>query len=115
MLECLDGCFHDLESIFNCHIFSWNQDTICHWDRCLGIDDSVLKKKSNEVCYHYARESVAMGESIMTHVPTHENVADICTKVIPVGATRDRLVSALLWNTNGAGEYNLVSIKKVQR
>ena len=30
--------------------------------------ESVLKKKSNAVCYHFTRESVAMGESLTGHV-----------------------------------------------
>jgi hypothetical protein len=31
--------------------------------------ESVLKKKSNTICYHAVWESVAMGESIIGHVP----------------------------------------------
>jgi hypothetical protein len=32
--------------------------------------ESVLKKKSNAICYHAVRESDAMGESIIGHVPS---------------------------------------------
>jgi hypothetical protein len=32
--------------------------------------ESVLKKKSNYICYHAVRESAAMGESIIGHVPS---------------------------------------------
>jgi hypothetical protein len=39
--------------------------------------DSVLKKKSNSICYHAVRESSAMGESIIGHVPYVDNPADI--------------------------------------
>jgi hypothetical protein len=45
----------------------------------------VLKKKSNSICYHAVRESAAMGESIIGHVPSVDNPADICTKVVPGG------------------------------
>ena len=62
--------------------------------------ESVLKKKSHEICYHYARESQAMGESLMTHIPTEYNPADICTKVVPGGAKRDRIVALFLYNTS---------------
>lgn len=58
--------------------------------------DSQLKKKSNQVCYHYCRESVAMGESIMGHIGTHDNPADIATKVLYGGTKREHLVSMLL-------------------
>jgi uncharacterized protein affecting Mg2+/Co2+ transport len=39
--------------------------------------ESVLKKKSNSICYHSVRESDAMGESIIGHVPSVYNHADI--------------------------------------
>ena len=60
--------------------------------------ESMLKKKSNSVCYHYTRESVAMGECTTGHIPTKENPADLCTKVIPGGAQRDHLVTQLLYD-----------------
>ncbi|KAI2495421.1 hypothetical protein MHU86_19096 [Fragilaria crotonensis] len=45
--------------------------------------ESTLKKKSNSVCYHAVREAVAMGECITAHISTHDNPADLCTKIIP--------------------------------
>jgi hypothetical protein len=60
--------------------------------------ESMLKKKSNSVCYHYCRESVAMGECMTGHVPTKLNPADLCTKVIPGGAQRDYLVTRILYD-----------------
>ena len=54
---------------------------------------SMLRKKSNSVCCHYCRVWVAMGESITGHVPTKQNPADLCTKVIPGGAQQDFLVT----------------------
>ena len=44
---------------------------------------SILKKKSNSICYHAIRESVAMNEIMMGRVPSVDNLADICTKFIP--------------------------------
>ena len=41
-----------------------------------------LNKKSNSVCYHAVRESVAMGESLVAHVPSAQNLADFLTKVL---------------------------------
>ena len=60
--------------------------------------ESTLKKKSNAICYHAVRESVAMGESIVAHVPTAENPADLCTKVMPGGQKRDNLIGMILWD-----------------
>ena len=34
---------------------------------------SVLKKKNNAVCYHTVRESVAMGESLITYIDGDKN------------------------------------------
>jgi len=60
--------------------------------------ESTLKKKSNSICYHAVREAVAMGETLTAHVRSHENVADIATKVLHAGQKRDYLVSQLLYD-----------------
>ena len=54
--------------------------------------ESTLKKKSNSICYHAVRESVAMGESLTGHVRSENNPADIATKVMPGGRKRDHCV-----------------------
>ena len=59
--------------------------------------ESTLKKKSNSICYHAIRESVAMGESLTAHISTHLNPGDLATKVIPGGQKRDFLVSLVLY------------------
>ena len=76
------------------YIFCDNMSVVHNTQR----PESTLKKKSNAICYHFARESVAMGESLMAHIDTNENPADIATKVIPGGQKREHLVSKLLWN-----------------
>jgi hypothetical protein len=58
--------------------------------------ECVLKKKSNSICYHAVRESAAMGELIIGHVPSVDNPADICTKVVPGGKKRNHLIHLLL-------------------
>ena len=58
--------------------------------------ESMLKKKSNSICYHAVRESVAMGECLTAHVPTLDNPADICTKVIANGQKRNHLLSLIV-------------------
>ena len=59
--------------------------------------ESMLQKKSNAVCYHAVRESVAMGESITAHVRSENNPSDICSKLVPAGTKRDHLVSMILY------------------
>ncbi len=59
--------------------------------------DSVLKKKSSSICYHAIRESVAMGESLATHIPTLQNPANLLTKVL-YGAKRQTHVRNILYD-----------------
>jgi hypothetical protein len=56
----------------------------------------VLKKKSNYIFYHAVHESAAMGKAIIGHVPSVDNPADICTKVVPGGQNRNHLIRLLL-------------------
>jgi hypothetical protein len=58
--------------------------------------ESVLKKKSKSIFYHAVRESAAMGESIIGHVPSVDNPAYICTKVVPGGQNRNHFIRLLL-------------------
>ena len=43
--------------------------------------ESVLRKNSNSVCFHTVHESVAMGASLVGHIPSKENVTDFMTIV----------------------------------
>jgi hypothetical protein len=58
--------------------------------------ESVLKKKSNSICYHAVRDSAAMRESIIGHVPSVDNPTHIFTKVVPDGQKRNHLILLLL-------------------
>jgi len=59
--------------------------------------ESTLKKKSNSICYHLVQESVAMGESLTSHISTHDNLSDILTKVT-FGGKRRILVGGVLYD-----------------
>ena len=59
--------------------------------------ESMLKKKSNAICYHAVRESVAMGESLTAHILSDRNVADLLTKLL-YGQKRKSLVSEILFD-----------------
>jgi hypothetical protein len=58
--------------------------------------ESLLKKKSNYICYHAVHGSAATGESIIGHVPSVDNPADNCTIVVPGGQKRNHLICLLL-------------------
>ena len=60
-------------------------------------DNFTSKKKSNAICYHFVRESVAMGETLTCHIPTDRNLADLQTKVT-YGQKRKRLVRGVLYD-----------------
>ena len=58
--------------------------------------DSTLKKKSQSVAYHFVREGVARDEWRTTYVSTHDNEADLLTKLLPSGEKRRGFVKNLL-------------------
>jgi hypothetical protein len=57
--------------------------------------ESTLKKKCDSICYYAIRESVAMGEILLTHIRTGENLADFLTKTTS-GAKQCKLVSGVV-------------------
>jgi hypothetical protein len=61
-----------------------------------SIPESMLKKKSNSIAYHYVRERAASGAIAVSYEPTESNLADMLTKIQP-GPTRKRLVSRVLY------------------
>ena len=60
--------------------------------------ESVLRKKSNSICYHMIQESVVMGEVLTTHIATGENIVDLAMKVVTNGPKRDYLFGKLLYD-----------------
>jgi Reverse transcriptase (RNA-dependent DNA polymerase) len=60
------------------------------------IPESVLKKKSQSIAYHFVREGSACDEWWTGYVSTHENESDLLTKVLPNGAKRRGFVRNLL-------------------
>ena len=75
------------------YIYGGNKSAITNSTR----PESTLQKNSNSVCYHAICESVAMGESLLTHVGTADNLADLLTKPT-FGSKRRRLVGGLLYD-----------------
>jgi hypothetical protein len=61
-----------------------------------GIPDSVLKKKSQSIAYHFVREGAARDEWRTSYVNTNDNKADLLTKLLPSGEKRKGFVMKLL-------------------
>jgi hypothetical protein len=98
-MEALGGLRHKLRMMGvpisgPSYIYGDNMSVIHNTQR----PESVLKKKSNSICYHAIRESVAMGECLTGHVCSVNNPTDICTKLMYAGQKRDHLVSLILWD-----------------
>jgi hypothetical protein len=84
------------------YIFGDNQSVLAN----TGIPDSVLKKKSQSIAYHFVREGAARDEWRTTYVNTHDNEADLLTKLLPSGDKRRNFVRKLLhhvFRTNDVG------------
>ena len=75
------------------YVYGDNQCTITNSTR----PESTLKRKNNSICYHLVRESVAMNESLITHIPTADNLSDLMTKPT-FGSKRRRLVGGILYD-----------------
>jgi hypothetical protein len=58
--------------------------------------ESVLKKKSNSIAYHFVRENVAAKVIKIGYEPTDTNLADMLTKV-QSGPVRSRLAQQVLF------------------
>jgi hypothetical protein len=74
------------------HVYGDNMSVVHNTQR----PESDLKNKSNSIYYHAVRESDAMGESIIGHVPYVDNPADMCTKFLPGGQKWNHLICILL-------------------
>ena len=72
------------------------------------IPDSTLKKKSQSIAYHFVREGAARDEWRTTYVNTHDNEADLLTKLLPSGEKRRGFVRKLLHHIYRSNEVSSV-------
>ena len=65
----------------------------------LSVPDSVLKKKSNSIAYHFVREGTASDEWRTNYIQSENNIADMLTK--PLGAEkRQRFLGMVLHHSS---------------
>ena len=74
------------------YVFGDNQSVLAN----TTIPDSTLKKKSQSIAYHFVREGAARDEWRTTCVNTHDNEADLFTKLLPSGDKRRGFVMKML-------------------
>ena len=60
--------------------------------------ESMIKKKSNSIAYHFVRECVAKDEMRCTCTKSQHDAADVATKVLPNGELRKSLVRRLSYD-----------------
>jgi hypothetical protein len=48
------------------------------------LPESTEQKKNNAICYHRVREVVASGTIQVAKEGTKTNLADLCTKILPM-------------------------------
>ena len=75
-----------------CYIQGDNQSVLANTTE----PGSTLKKKLQSTAYHFVREGVARDEWRTTYVNTHDNEADLLTKLLPYGEKRRGFVANLL-------------------
>jgi hypothetical protein len=65
------------------------------------IPDSTLNKKNQSIAYHFILEGLARDKWRTSYVNTHNNEADLLTKLLPSGAKRKGFVRRLLHHIFG--------------
>ena len=75
--------------------FSKKQSTI---ETSVFGAEFVAMKQGMETSRGIRYKLRTMGESLTCHIPTDQNPADLCTKIIPGGAKREHLVSLILYD-----------------
>ena len=75
-----------------CYIQGDNQSVLANTTE----PGSTLKKKSQSIAYHFVREGVARDEWRTSYINTHDNEADLLTKLLPSGEKRRGFIRRLL-------------------
>jgi hypothetical protein len=73
-----------------------------------SIPDSTLKKKNQSITYHFIREGAACDEWRTSYVNTHDNEADLLTKLLPFSEKRKGFVRKILHHIFGVYVSRLV-------
>ena len=92
------------------YIYGDNQSLLAN----TTMPDSTLKKKSQSIMYHFVREGSACGEWRTAYINTHDNEADLLTKLLPNGEKRWKFVKNLLHHIfQGKGKLQLTHMRRM--
>jgi hypothetical protein len=80
------------------YVYGNNQSVLAN----TTIPDSTLKKKNQSIAYHFVREGAVRDEWRTAYVNTHENEADLLTKLLPSGDKQKGFVQRVLFITSSA-------------
>ena len=84
-------------------VFGDNQSVLAN----MSMPHSNLKNKSSSIDFHFVREVVARYKWRTTHINTHFNTLDMCTKSLPGGEKRAIFTSYILHYVDFSGDsYN---------
>ena len=76
--------------------FIYGDNSSVLWN--VSVPDSMLKKRSHGIAYHFCREGCARDEWLATYIDTKINPSDLLTKALPSGEDRERKVKSLLYD-----------------
>ena len=80
-----------------CYVYGDNQAVLAN----SRAPDSMLKKKSNSIAYHFVREGCSRDVWRCAYIKTDDNPADICTKPLPYSEKRVKFCKMLLHHLYG--------------
>ena len=86
-----------------CFVYGDNQSVL--WNTT--SPDSVLKKKTSSVAYHFVHEGVSNDEWRTTYIKTSYNPSDLLTKCLPAGINRKQKVRKILYDIYPENEDEL--------
>jgi hypothetical protein len=98
-IECLRGLRYKLRMMgipVTNPVFLYGDNQSVLWNT--SVPDSMLKKKSNSIAYHFVREGAAKDEWRTSYVKTTINPADLLTKALRSGENRRRKVRMILYD-----------------
>ena len=76
------------------YVYGDNQSVLAN----TTVPESMLKKKSNSIAYHFVREGVAKDEWRTTYINTKCNPSDILSKNMTAGKNREEKVRLIMWD-----------------
>ena len=83
-------------------VFTFGDNQSVLWNT--SVPESMLKKKSNSIAYHFVREGAARDEWRTSYVRTTVNPADLLTKALRYGENRRQKVRLILYDIYPEGD-----------